>query len=93
MEYATRHLYFPYTHEPLGESVYTKKIQVVQALHWINLELIATKGFFADFTSTGFLEHHKKCIKIYLWEVTENCFKTTGFVPAWKRGLEQALDI
>ena len=22
MEYATRHLYFPYTHEPLGECVY-----------------------------------------------------------------------
>ena len=22
MEYATRHLYFPYTHEPLGESAY-----------------------------------------------------------------------
>ena len=40
--------------------MYTKKIQVVQALHWINLELIATKGFFADFTSTGFLEHHIK---------------------------------
>ena len=22
VEYATRHLYFPYTHEPLGECVY-----------------------------------------------------------------------
>ena len=22
LKYATRHLYFPYTHEPLGESVY-----------------------------------------------------------------------
>ena len=31
------------------------------------------------------------CIKIYLWEVTENRgFKTPGFVTAWKRGLEQA---
>ena len=37
---------------------------------------------------------HKKCIKIYSWEVTENRgFKTPGFVPAWKRGLEQALNI
>ena len=31
-----------------------------QSLYWINLELIATKGFFADFTSTGTLEHHIK---------------------------------
>ena len=36
------------------------RAQIVQALYWINLELIATKGFFADFTSTGTLEHHIK---------------------------------
>ena len=33
---------------------------IVQALYWINLELIATKGFFADFTPTGTVEHHIK---------------------------------
>ena len=32
----------------------------VQALYWINLELIAKKGFFADFTPTGTLGHHIK---------------------------------
>ena len=26
----------------------------------INLEIIATEGFFADFTSTGLFEHHTK---------------------------------
>ena len=33
---------------------------IVQALYWINLELIATKRFSTDFTSTGPLEHHIK---------------------------------
>ena len=33
---------------------------LVQALYWINIELIATKDFFANFTSTGTLEHHIK---------------------------------
>ena len=35
-----------------------------------------------------------KWIKIYSWEVTENRgFKTLGFIPAWKQGLEQALNV
>ena len=33
---------------------------IVQALYWINPELIATKGIFWDLTSTGTLEHHIK---------------------------------
>ena len=32
----------------------------VQALYWINPELIEKKGFFADFTPTGTLGHHIK---------------------------------
>ena len=36
--------------------------RIVQALYWINLELIAKKIFFADFTSTGPLEHHIKIV-------------------------------
>ena len=33
---------------------------ILQALHRIKQELIVTKGFFADFTFTGTLEHHIK---------------------------------
>ena len=41
---------------------------IVQALYWINIELIATKGFFADFTSVGPLEHHIKMYQNLLLE-------------------------
>ena len=54
----------------------------VQALHWINQEVIAAKYIFADFTSTGPFEHHIK-------KVLNRGFKTPGFTPAaWKGGLE-----
>ena len=33
---------------------------IVQTFYWINLELIVTRGFFADFSSAGTLEHHIK---------------------------------
>ena len=42
MEYATRHLYFSFTHEPVGECVYMKKIQVTSGMfHGIPRESIA----------------------------------------------------
>ena len=67
---------------------------LVQALYWINLELIAVNSFFADFfTSVGRLEHNvHEMYQIHPWKVTESRgFKTPGFLTAWKRGLEQIL--
>ena len=67
---------------------------LVQALYWINLELIATKSFFADFTSTGTHEHCIKNVsKSTLVKLLKIVFKTLGFVPAWKRGLEQSFNV
>ena len=42
-----------WTITPIDEYKY-----LVQALYWINLELIAKKGFFADSTPRGTPEHH-----------------------------------
>ena len=39
VEYATRHLYFPYTHEPLGECVYEENTSGM--FHGIPRESIA----------------------------------------------------
>ena len=68
---------------------------IVQALYWINLELIATKGFFADFTPTGTLGHHIKNVSksIFGKLLKIVVLKHRVFVPVWKRGLEQALNV
>ena len=67
-------------------------VVIVQSLYWINLELIATKDFFADFTSIGQLEHHIKNVS------KSTCGKLLKIVvlkhvAAWKRGLEQAFNV
>ena len=41
MEYATRHLYFPYTEEPLGECVYEENTSDKWHIHCFQRESIA----------------------------------------------------
>ena len=47
MEYATRHLYFPYTREPLGECVYEENSSDKCFIPCLNLR--KTYGNFAKF--------------------------------------------
>ena len=50
MEYATHHLYFPYTHEPLGEFVYEEntsdKVGSNQETNIDNISLRVEFGWF-----------------------------------------------
>ena len=63
MEYATRHLYFPYTHEPLGECVYKENTSdKYYFILWLNLQ--KTYGNFRKSSEiSGNFRKHRKYFK------------------------------